>query len=183
MISQQEYQQYVKYTLQAFDRAGIRYTKEEAQAVEVADFGLANLKEVGLQLLVYINTPYYCAKEMVLLPHQTCPEHIHVSGHDNGVPFTGKQETFRVRQGTCYLYVEGEGAAEHIHAQLPPTTVTVFHEILLHEGEQYTLKPNTWHWFQAGDEGAIISEFSTTSRDEYDLFRDPRIRRIPEVQG
>ena len=69
-----------------------------------------------------------------------------------------------------------------MHAVMPPTRVTVFHEIVLREGEQYTLQPGTWHWFQAGEQGAVISEFSTTSRDEYDEFRDERIQRIPEIQ-
>ena len=50
-------------------------------------------------------------------------------------------------------------------------------EIELDPGDQYTLAPNSLHWFQSGDEGAILSEFSTTSRDETDLFTDPRIRR------
>ena len=36
---------------------------------------------------------------------------------------------------------------------------------------------------QAGPEGAIVSEFSTTSRDESDVFTDLRIRRLPEVEG
>ena len=75
----------------------------------------------------------------------------------------------------------GEGSADQIKAKMPETTVTVFHEIELKEGEQYTLYPNTWHWFQAGKDGAIISEFSTKSRDESDLFRDERISRLPEV--
>ena len=121
---------------------------------------------------------------MVLFSRQTCPEHIHTDGVDeNGVSFTGKEETFRVRKGTCYLYVSGEGKKEDIHGVIPPTDVTVFHEIILHEGDQYILYPNTWHWFQAGEEGAIISEFSTTSRDEYDIFRDTRIKRIPEISN
>jgi len=41
--------------------------------------------------------------------------------------------------------------------------------------------PNTLHWFQAGPEGAVISEFSTRSRDEADIFSDPDIKRIPEI--
>ena len=65
---------------------------------------------------------------------------------------------------------------------MPETKVTVFHEIILREGEQYTMQPNTRHWFQAGEEGAIISEFSTKSRDESDVFEDERIKRIPEVE-
>jgi D-lyxose ketol-isomerase len=52
---------------------------------------------------------------------------------------------------------------------------------VLHPGDQYTLMPDTPHWFQAGPEGAVVSEFSTRSTDEADQFRDPRIKRMPEV--
>jgi D-lyxose ketol-isomerase len=48
---------------------------------------------------------------------------------------------------------------------------------VLGPGEQYTIPPNTLHSFEAGDEGAIVSEFSTTSRDALDVFTDPRIVR------
>jgi D-lyxose ketol-isomerase len=147
-----------------------------------ADFGLGMLDEVGLQLLVYVNTERCCAKEMALKPFQTCPEHRHMDGEENGVKYVGKEETFRVRRGTCYLYVDGEGDKNSIKAKIPPTPVTVFKEIVLNEGEQYTLMPNTNHWFQAGPEGAIVSEFSTKSRDEADVFTDERIKRIPEVE-
>ena len=44
------------------------------------------------------------------------------------------------------------------------------------------MSPNTRHWFQGGPEGAVISEFSTTSYDEYDVFTDPNIRRIPTIE-
>jgi D-lyxose ketol-isomerase len=57
----------------------------------------------------------------------------------------------------------------------------VWHEVCLKPGEQYTLNPDTLHWFQAGVEGAIVSEFSTRSTDEHDFFTDPRIKRAPEV--
>ena len=40
------------------------------------------------------------------------------------------------------------------------------------------LFPDTLHWFQAGPQGAIISEFSTTSRDESDIFTDPQLKRL-----
>ena len=48
-------------------------------------------------------------------------------------------------------------------------------------GEQYTISPDTLHWFQAGDEGAIVSEFSSTSSDEADIFTDPRAQRLPVI--
>ena len=60
--------------------------------------------------------------------------------------------------------------------------MSVFHEIILKPGDQYTIYSGTRHWFQAGADGAIISEFSTRSRDESDVFEDERIRRIPEVK-
>ena len=181
MITKQQYEKHAAYVAERFAQAGIVITPEERARIEVADFGLSNLENIGLQILTYVNTDRVCAKEMVLLPYQTCPEHIHIDGEENGVKFTGKEETFRVRRGICYLYVTGEGSADQIKAKMPETTVTVFHEIELKEGEQYTLYPNTWHWFQAGKDGAIISEFSTKSRDESDLFRDERISRLPEV--
>lgn len=181
MLTKKQYEEGVAYTLEAFARAGIVVTDEEKMRIEVADFGLGMIERVGLQLLTYVNTERCCAKEMALRPFQTCPEHRHVDGEENGTRYEGKEETFRVRRGTCLLYVDGKGDKAAIRAKLPPTPVTVFHEIVLNEGEQYTLRPDTRHWFQAGKEGAIVSEFSTRSRDESDVFEDERIRRIPEV--
>ena len=149
-----------------------------AEEIEVSDFNLDDVENVGLQLVVYINTDRVCAKEMVLFPHQTCPEHMHVP--TNGMP--GKEETFRCRYGTVYLYVTGDGKEEDMKAKKPRTDVTVFHEIVLNAGEQYTIMPETWHWFQAGDEGAIVSEFSTHSTDETDIFTDKRIIRQTKIE-
>lgn len=181
MITKKQYEDGVNYVVEAFEKAGIIITEEEKGRIEVADFGLGIVEKVGLQLLTYVNTEKCCAKEMVLRPYQTCPEHTHCDGVENGVKYEGKEETFRVRRGVCYLYVDGEGDKNNIKAKLPETPVTVFNEVVLREGEQYTMMPNTRHWFQAGAEGAIISEFSTRSRDESDVFEDERIKRIPEV--
>lgn len=43
----------------------------------MADLRLSRLEEIGLQLVVYINTYRYCSKELVLFPSETCPEHRH----------------------------------------------------------------------------------------------------------
>jgi D-lyxose ketol-isomerase len=59
--------------------------------------------------------------------------------------------------------------------------VHVWHEIVLHPGDQYTIPPNTWHWFQGGDNGAVVSEFSSTSTDDADIFSDPSIVRAPKI--
>jgi hypothetical protein len=42
-------------SLALLSRAGIALTPEEAAAFEVADFGLGRLRELGLQLVTYIN--------------------------------------------------------------------------------------------------------------------------------
>ncbi|MBW3629691.1 MAG: D-lyxose/D-mannose family sugar isomerase [Gemmatimonadetes bacterium] len=158
-------------------RVGLVITAEERERVEVADFGLGELERTGLQLLTYVNTDRYCAKELVLFAGQTCPEHRHPPvGTD-----PGKMETFRCRWGRVLLYVEG-AATETMEAELPAGSeshYTVFQELVLGPGEQYTIAPNTLHWFQAGPEGAVVSEFSSTSRDELDVFTDPRIVRVP----
>ncbi len=158
---------------------GVVLTPQEQEQIEVAEFGLGDLERTGLELVVYVNTDRYCAKELVLFPRQTCPQHRHPPvGQD-----PGKMETFRCRWGTVWLYVEGK-AAQQPQARVPEGSedyYTVFHEIELHPGEQYTIPPNTWHWFQAGEQGAVVSEFSSTSRDEFDIFLDPRIKRIPEI--
>jgi len=134
-----------------YEKAGIVLTPAEKESIEIADFGLGDLERTGLQILVYINTERVCAKEMALLPGQACPEHKHV-----GSP--GKEETFRCRYGQVHLDVEGQ-------------------TVILNPGGQYTIYPGTWHWFRAGPEGAVISEFSTRSSDETDVFTDPNIIR------
>ena len=161
----------------ALDAAGIALTDDERLHIEVADFGLGRPEETGLQLVVYVNTDRCCAKELVLFPGQTCPEHYHPPF--DGTP--GKEETFRVRQGTVYLYVPGEPAAEPTADPYRREHYSVWHEIVLRPGEQYTIPPMTKHWFYAPD-GAVVSEFSTQSRDEYDVFTDPQIVRVSAEQ-
>jgi D-lyxose ketol-isomerase len=46
---------------------------------------------------------------------------------------------------------------------------------------QHTIPPGTLHWFQAGPEGAVVSEFSTASRDELDEFTDANVARATVV--
>jgi D-lyxose ketol-isomerase len=156
VITHQEHDEAVAYAAAQFAATGIELTDEERDRIEVADFGLGNLRETGLMLLVYVNTDRYCAKELVLYPGQTCPEHRHPPF--DGTP--GKEETFRCRRGSVDLWVDGR-------------------LITLQPGEQFTIPPNTLHWFQAGDAGAVVSEFSSTSRDDLDVFTDPRIVRAP----
>ncbi len=177
-MTRNEYNAQVEKALAYYEKANIVLTPEEKANVEVADFGLGKVNEVGLQLVTYINTEKVCAKEMVLLPGQTCPEHMHVT--TNGNP--GKEETFRCRFGEVYLYVTGDKNTDEIKGKIPSSDVTVFHEVVLHPGEQYTIYPETLHWFQAGPDGAVVSEFSTRSTDETDVFTDKNIVRATKIE-
>jgi len=158
MIGRDEHRAAQAYAADELRAAGIVLTGDDAARIEVADFGLGRLREIGLQLFVYVNTDRCCAKELVLYPRQTCPEHRHPPF--DGTP--GKEETFRCRRGSVELVVAGERTT-------------------LLPGGQLTIPPDTLHWFQAGEEGAVVSEFSSTSRDDLDVFTDPRIVRAPAV--
>lgn len=148
MITPQEYAQARERAIGFFAKTWIVLTEKEKQDIEVADFGLGDLGRIGLEVLIYVNTSRVCAKELVLFPGQTCPEHRHPTR--GGVP--GKEETFRCRWGRVYLYVPGSPDS-----------------------------PDTLHWFRAGGEGAVVSEFSSTSTDEQDQFSDPRIGRFTKI--
>ena len=158
-------------------KAGFVLTQEEkGKKLEVVDFGLSDLEQIGLQMIVYVNTERYCAKELVLFPRQICPEHLHPPIDERN---PGKQETFRCRWGEVYLYVPGRKTPKP-RAQVPKARekyFTVWHEIVLSPGDQYTLPPNRLHWFQAGPKGAVLSEFSSRSIDAKDVFTDPDIQR------
>jgi D-lyxose ketol-isomerase len=158
MLTRAQIEEARSFALRALADARVVVRDDEAAALEVSDFGLGDLARTGLQILVYVNTERVCAKELVMMPGQICPEHVHVGVGDE----LGKEETFRVRTGEVRLFVEGE---EH----------------LLLPGDQHTIMPGTRHWFQAGPEGAIVTEFSTRSTDEHDVFTDPAIRRITVV--
>ena len=176
MVTKVETRKWQRAYLNLFRKAGIVLTSREQRALETADFGLGEMDRIGLGLVVYVNTERCCAKELALLPYQTCPEHRHPP---TGAGSPGKEETFRCRWGKVRLYVPGRRAAR-IKARLPrgrESFFTVWREIELNPGDQYTLKPDTLHWFQAGAAGAVISEFSTKSTDENDCFTDPGIRR------
>src|SRR5579875_202385 len=165
---------------QMLAQAGIVLTPQEQTQMEVVDFALNELERTGLQLVVYINNDRYCAKELIMVSRQTCAQHRHPPLSATN---PGKQETFRCRWGKVWLYVDGEPTPT-IQARIPQGSepyYTVLHEIELHPGDQYTIPPNTWHWFQAGDEGAIVSEFSSPSYDEFDQFIDPRIHRFTTI--
>lgn len=159
--------------------AGICITDAEAQKVEVADFGLSRLDVEGAQILTFVATGRIAVKVVALFPNQTLPEHWHPPV--GGDP--GKEETVRVIWGTLRLYLPG---GESMRAGFIPAekenAYTARHELILKPGEQMTLEPGTKHWFQAGDQGAVLYSFSTVARDVLDGFTDPNIERVTRIQ-
>jgi D-lyxose ketol-isomerase len=151
MISQHDYKRAVDRTKLILKEARIPIPYEAE--IEVADFGLNELDEIGLEILVLVND-VYCGKWLVLFKNQQCPEHLH--------PL--KQETFVCHYGSVLLDVDGK-------------------QILLKPGEQYTIPPKTKHWFKATEGDAVVLEISTTSDDASDIFTDPNIDRITKVKS
>ncbi len=176
MLSQKQIEDARARAIFFYDKAGLVLTSKEKQSIEIADFGLGDLEKMGLEVLVYVNTDRVCAKELVMFPGQTCPEHIHPTKEGKA----GKEETFRCRWGKVYLYVPCDPNNERQLDGLDDHRkyLQVVHEVELNPGEQYTIFPDTLHWFRAGNEGAVVSEFSTRSTDEEDIFTDPRINRF-----
>ena len=156
-------------------QAGIVARQDEIAWIEVVDFGLGELEQSGVQILTLVDTARIAVKVLVLFPWQTEPEHTHPPLGE----YAGKEETIRCEWGELYLYTPGEPAPAPIGS--PPAhrrhTYTVWHEHVMHPGDQITLQPDTPHWFQGGATGAVIWSFSTKALDVEDLFTDPDVRR------
>jgi D-lyxose ketol-isomerase len=179
MLTRQDISHYQDQAFEMFTRsAGLVIAPEEKQRIEIADFGLSEFARTGLGVLVYVNTQRCCAKELAMWPRQTCPEH----RHPNIGSELGKEETFRCRWGKVFVYIWGAPAmAPRCKPPGGPEAYTVWREIELNPGQQFTIMPNTLHWFQAGEQGAVVSEFSTRSTDAHDIFTDPRILRVTKI--
>jgi D-lyxose ketol-isomerase len=152
VISSEEVRQ---QALALLNKAHIPLSEEEKRSLKVIDFGLNDIANYGVQFVEYINDERYCARQLVFLPRQTIPEHMHPPVGDD----PGKVETFRVVWGKVWAYTEDA-------------------EMELNAGEQCTIGNNQFHWFQAGEDGAVVIEFSSPARDQFDIFKDPRVQVI-----
>lgn len=175
MITRQEQASARERARELLRQAGVVARQDELDSIEVADFGLGELELSGAQILTLVDTEQVAAKVLVMLPHQTEPEHRHPRLGE----YPGKDETIRCQWGELYLYVPGEPTPEPRGA--PPAhrrrTYTVWHEHVLRAADQVTLPHNALHWFQGGPEGAVIWSFSTKAVDVADVFTDPDVRR------
>src|SRR6266566_9132968 len=74
MLTQSQVRQMQERVTQTLAQAGFLLTSQEQTQIEVVDFGLSELERTGLQLVVYINNDRYCAKELIMIPRQTCAQ-------------------------------------------------------------------------------------------------------------
>lgn len=179
MLTEAEYAAAQSRAVDMFRESGICITDEQAQKVEVADFGLSRLDSEGAQILTLVATNRVAVKIIALFPNQTLPEHWHPRvGED-----LGKEETVRAISGTIRFYVTGD---ENISEGFVPVgqedNYTMRHELILKPGEQITLEPGTKHWFQAAKQGAVMFSFSSVARDLLDEFTNPNIERTTKIQ-
>ena len=175
MITRQEYEAIRQRAATLLAQSGVHVADDEIEQMKVADFGLSEIEISGAQIVTLVDTDQIAAKLLIMLPEQTEPEHMHPPLGD----YPGKEETIRCEWGTCYLYGPGEPTPNP--QGHPPAhrreTYTVWHETILHPGDQLTFQPNTPHWFQGGPEGCVIWSFSTKAIDVQDIFTDSNVQR------
>ncbi len=159
--------------------AQILITDQEADAIDVADFGLNDIEKEGVQILTHFSTKRISAKVLVLLPNQTEPEHWHPPVDDDA----GKEEIIRAIAGNLRFYIPGTpNMKEGFIPEGKEDYYTMRHERILKPGDQLHLPPGTKHWFQAGPEGAVLYSFSTCVRDGFDRFTDPNVVRATIIE-
>lgn len=179
MITKQEQIEARDRAAQMIRDAGIIISKTEIDQMDVADFGLSNLKKEGAQIVSLIDTDKVAARVIAQFPGQTEPEHWH-TGFDG---YEGKQETLRMIAGELYLYLPGEETANS-KGRVPEGKESVYtarREIIMKPCDTITMPVGQKHWFQAGPEGAVFYTISTLAVDSKDPFTDPAVVRITVV--
>jgi D-lyxose ketol-isomerase len=181
MIKRAEYEQARRWAWDFVRGTGIPLRDEDFAGMDVADVGLSELAASGLQILTLAATDWVGAKLLVLRPNQFFPQHRHPPSLDGSYP--GKTEIFRGHHGLAWLYTEGEPTPQP--RVLPPAHrrqwCTAAHQVRLGPADQYVAPPNTWHWFMAGPEGAIVWSISSRVTDAADQFTDPQVVRQTRI--
>lgn len=175
MITRRESNQVREQVVTILSGAPVVLRQDELNSMEIADFGLSDIKTVGAQIITLVHTETVAVKLIVMLPRQTMPEHRHPRLGN----YPGKEETIRCVWGKLYLYSPGTPTANPGARVLEHRrhVYSVWHERIMVPGDQVTLPPNTLHWFQGGSEGAVIWSFSSKAYDTEDIFTDPEVQR------
>lgn len=158
-------------------KTGFQLKEKEFESISVADLGLNEFEMTGLTILTLFETEWVGAKILIMKPNQFFPQHKHPP-IDKG-SFPGKTEVIRGYWGNFYLFIPGiKTLTPHVN---PPRHrrkyIDVWHEMKISPGDQAIIPPNTWHWFQAGRQGAIVWSISSRVTDIEDQFQDPDVVR------
>ncbi|MEL7147886.1 MAG: cupin domain-containing protein, partial [Bacteroidota bacterium] len=95
----------------------------------------------------------------------------------------GKEEVIRAISGDLRFYIPGENSMkEGFIVDDKQSCYTMRNEVVMKPGDQLVLPAGTKHWFQAGEEGAVMYSFSTTVTDLNDQFTDPDIVRETVIE-
>ena len=179
MLTREEFEAAQARGVDMIRASGIHITDEEAERVEVADFGLSRLDIEGAQILTLVAAGRIAVKVVALFANQTLPEHWHPPVGDD----PGKEETERVVWGAVRFYIPGDDNMREGFVPAGKEDVyTLRHEVILEPGGQITVEPGTKHWLQAGEQGAIVYSFSSVARDVLDRFTDPDIQRGTQIE-
>jgi D-lyxose ketol-isomerase len=158
-------------------QSGFILAPEELEGLQAIDFGLDQLETEGLVFVDILRSERLRITLLILLPNQTVPQHVHPPYENE----TGKEETLRVLYGQTKVYVHDEIAAD-TNAQIPEGKrpyYTALKEIVLSAGQQFTVKPGTEHWFQAGPDGAVNICFQNRVDELKNQFFDPKSTGCP----
>ena len=177
MISRREQRDARAWAWQTAKRAGLILRDEEIERIEIADFGSSRLRQIGAQILTLEANAWVSIKVLILMPWQLEPQHRHPPCEVEQYP--GKTEVLRSQWGELYHYGEGPQAPRPRArpGQDDRRYLTVWNETILRPADQIVVPPNTWHWFQAGPEGAVVWTISSKATDAVDQWSDPRVVR------
>ncbi|MFS4467946.1 D-lyxose/D-mannose family sugar isomerase [Maribacter sp. 2210JD10-5] len=180
MITKEDFKEVCETSIKMIEDAGLLLTEVDKSKMTAADFGLNHIKKEGVQILTMFQTERIAGKILVLLPNQTEPEHWHPTVGDDA----GKEEVIRAISGNLRFYIPGKDTfKEGFIVDGKEECYTMRNEIVMKPGDQLVLPAGTKHWFQAGEEGAVMYSFSTTVTDLNDQFTDPDIVRETIIEG
>ncbi|MCK4628895.1 MAG: hypothetical protein KAT56_07815 [Sedimentisphaerales bacterium] len=133
------------------------------------DFGLGNFRKEGFAFIDILRSAKLRITLLILLPGQTLPQHLHPP-YDNE---TGKEETLRVIYGHTRVYVAGSDKNEGVKVPAGKEAYyTVFEEVGLEPGGQYSIKPGIEHWLQGGQDGSVNICFQNRVDEAKNVFLD-----------
>ncbi len=138
------------------------------------DFGLGDFEHCGMGGVFYLNDSVhgYFAHDIYLLPGQMLPEHKHVA-----TQFPAKMESWKVQHGWIYNFTElGEPTPGYDTIVPASQLISTISKNYVKQtvGEILTLKAlESWHFMEAGPEGAIVNEYANYHDGAGLVFSNP----------